>query len=134
MGTNFKIAEFVNIVNIAKASRWRYALVPYNKMNMQFVQIFDEIGLFARFKFDKYKNRQIRLYFKWGIYTSTFSKIELVSKPSRRVYWNLAVIAREVERSSQCLLIISTSEGLKLLTDCFKLRLGGEPIIKVYLK
>lgn len=56
-------------------------------------------------------------------------KIQAISKPGQRIYCSLAQLAKI--SSSNTYLIVSTSQGLKNLEECKRLKIGGEIILSV---
>jgi len=61
---------------------------------------------------------------------STISEITRMSKPGRRVYVNASDIPRI--KSGRGMVLISTSQGVMPGHVAYKLRLGGELLMKIY--
>ena len=60
----------------------------------------------------------------------SINNIKLISKPSRRVFYSLKQIWKI--DSTKTFIIFSTNKGLKTVSECKKLKLGGEPFITVH--
>ena len=56
--------------------------------------------------------------------------MRVISKPGRRVYYSLKQIWRI--DTTKTLIVLSTNKGLKTVTECKQLKLGGEPFIIVH--
>jgi len=56
----------------------------------------------------------------------TFSKVHLISKPSRRVYYNFSNLIKKNTQTGT--FIISTSQGLLSGTEALQKNLGGEVV------
>lgn len=72
---------------------------------------------------------EIKIFLKYRNDQPAINSIKLVSKPSKRIYYSLKQIWKI--DSSKSFIIISTDKGLKTITDCKRLSLGGEPFIVV---
>lgn len=72
-------------------------------------------------------DNQIKIFLKYKNNQPVINSLNLVSKPSRRVYYS----AKQIWKidSSKSLIIFSTSKGLKSILECKKLKIGGEPVI-----
>ena len=57
------------------------------------------------------------------------NSIKLISKPGHRVYYSTKQLWKIDSNNS--FIILSTSKGLKSITECKKLKIGGEPFIIV---
>ena len=72
-------------------------------------------------------DNRIKIFLKYKNNQPVINSLNLVSKPSRRVYYS----AKQIWKidSSKSLIIFSTSKGLKSILECKKLKIGGEPVI-----
>ena len=57
----------------------------------------------------------------------TINSIKSISKPGKRIYYS----AKQIWKidSSKLFIIFSTNKGLKSITQCKKLKIGGEPLL-----
>lgn len=58
---------------------------------------------------------------------AVINSIKLVTKPSNRVYYSVKQLWKIDSNNS--FVILSTIKGLKSITECKKLNIGGEPFI-----
>ena len=59
----------------------------------------------------------------------SITSIKALSKPSRRLYFSLHHLWKL--ESNQFFILLSTSRGIKSLSDCKRLNIGGEPLFIV---
>ena len=72
---------------------------------------------------------QLKIFLKYNNGKPVIKSIKTISKPSRRIYYS----AKQLWKidSSKSFIIISTNKGLKSLSECKKLQLGGEPYVAI---
>jgi small subunit ribosomal protein S8 len=75
------------------------------------------------------ENDKIKILLKYIDEKPVINSLNLISKPSRRIYYSIKQIWKI--NSSQHFIIFSTSKGLKTIIDCKKQKLGGEPVILI---
>ena len=96
------------------------------KNNKELLNILWNEGFILGYKIYKEKNElyTFKIFLKYTRSKSIINSIKFISKPGLKIYcslkqlWKLNLI--------KGLLIISTSKGLKTITECKKLKLGGE--------
>lgn len=77
---------------------------------------------------DSYNNLKVFLkYSSSG--TPSINKIEFISKPGRRLYLSSKQLWKL--ESSQLFVFFTTNKGVRSLTECKKLNIGGEPLFSV---
>ena len=67
---------------------------------------------------------KLKIYLKYRNGNAVISSIKVVSKPSLRVYYSV--------RELHCLknnVILTTHKGIKTISNCKRLNIGGEPLI-----
>ena len=69
---------------------------------------------------------KLKIYLKYRNGNSIISSIKVVSKPSLRVYYSV----RELQRLKS-FLILTTHKGIKTISNCKRLNLGGEPLVMI---
>jgi small subunit ribosomal protein S8 len=67
---------------------------------------------------------KLKIYLKYRNGNSVISSIKVVSKPSLRVYYSV----RELQRLKS-FLILTTHKGIKTISNCKRLNVGGEPLV-----
>jgi len=90
----------------------------------KFLDILWDEGFISGYKTLPMNKLKIYLKYKNGI--SVISSIKVVSKPSLRVYYSV----RELQRLKN-FLILTTHKGIKTISNCKRLSIGGEPLIMI---
>ena len=74
------------------------------------------------------KNR-LKIFLKYKNNKPVIHSIKSISKPSKKIYYSLKQIWKI--NSNKSFIIFSTNKGLKSISECKKLRIGGEPVIVI---
>ncbi len=118
---------FANIKNGQLAKR-SYIYQKKKKLCELFLNILWNEGFITGYKVEK--QDYIKIFLK---YTEngkpSINNMSIISKPGRRVYYSLKQIWKI--DSSKTQIIFSTNQGLKTLSECKKLKLGGEPVLTI---
>lgn len=70
------------------------------------------------------KKDMLKILLKYYCGRPAIDNIQLISKPSRQICYSIKQLWKLSLNNS--LMVFSTTKGLKSLTDCKKLRIGGE--------
>jgi small subunit ribosomal protein S8 len=92
-----------------------------------FLNLLWDEGFILGYKIDSNNKKKLKVFLKYNDGKPVINSIRLVSKPSKKIYWSINQIWKI--DSSKNLIIFSTNKGLKTITDCKKLKIGGEPFI-----
>ena len=120
---------FSNIKNGQLAKR-SYINQKRKKLCELLLNILWNEGFIIGYKIEGKKNESLKIFLKYvedG--KPLINNIKAISKPGKRVYYSLKQIWKI--DSSKTFIIFSTNQGLKTLSECKKLRLGGEPIVTI---
>ena len=117
---------FVSIQN-GQLVKKAYILQTRKKICERALNILWEEGLILGYKILESNPKKLKVYLKYTKNSSVINKIKIVSKPSYRIYYSLKQLWKI--DSSKNFLIISTNLGLQSITNCKKLKVGGEPLI-----
>lgn len=124
------ISDFlVRIKNCWRVKKTRF-IVPYSKMKVAILKIFQEKNIVKEFKVKEEKNKKFLIvYLNYVNDEPPYEDIIRVSKPSRRVY----VKTKDLKpvRQGYGFRIISTSRGIMLDSEARRRKLGGEVICEV---
>lgn len=131
MNFNSMIADVVNRINVSNRHRVKSVELGLNKMTLEIVKVLQDLGLIRGYKM--LSNRKIVVSLRYVNGHQIFYKLQLVSKPSKRVYWNMHRLYKEVDKQNALIYIISTKEGLLIGSDCLWRSLSGEVLIKILL-
>lgn len=107
--------------------------IPLSKLKLSILKILKEDGFIKEFKEIRDDDKQglIRVYLKYGpLKQQIISKIERVSKSSRRIYKK----AEEVNKIFGGIgtAIYSTSKGIVSDKECRRVKIGGELLCVVF--
>lgn len=117
--------------NIKKGqlARRNFVINKKKKICELFLQILWDEGFILGYKTDSNNFNNIKIFLKYNNQKPVINSIKLISKPSRRLYYSIKQIWKI--DSSKYFIIFSTNKGLKSITECKKLRIGGEPYILI---
>lgn len=73
--------------------------------------------------------KELKIFLKYTDNRPVINSIKFISKPSRRIYYSLNQIWKI--NSNKSLFIFSTNKGLMTITDCKKIKSGGEPFVLI---
>ena len=120
---------FANIKNGQLAKR-SYILQKKKKLCESFLNILWTEGFIIGYKIEGKRQENLKIFLKYiDNGKPSINNIKIISKPGRRIFYSLKQIWKI--DSSKTLIIFSTNQGLKTLSECKKLQLGGEPIITI---
>lgn len=120
---------FANIKNGQLAKR-SYIHQKKKKLCELFLNILWTEGFIIGYKIEGENQKSLKIFLKYienG--KPSINNIKAISKPGRRISYSLKQIWKI--DSSKTLIIFSTNQGLKTLSECKKLQLGGEPIVTI---
>ena len=117
---------FTNLKN-GQLSKRSVILQKRKKICEAFLKILWTEGFINGYKIDEQNSDQIKIFLKYSQNKPVIQSIKLLSKPSRRIYYSASQVWKI--DSTKSFIILSTNKGLKSITECKKLNIGGEPFI-----
>lgn len=99
------------------------------KICESFLQILWNEGFILGYKLESGNSSLIKIFLKYKNNKPVINSIKFISKPSRRIYYSVKQIWKI--DSSKSFIIFSTNKGLKSISECKKLKIGGEPYIVI---
>lgn len=117
---------FANIKNGQTVKR-SYIIQNKKKICESFLNILWEEGFILGYQDLEHNSQKIKIFLKYNDNKPVIRSLNLISKPSRRIYYSINQIWKIKLNSS--LIILSTNKGLKTLIECKKLGIGGEPLL-----
>ena len=129
--TNYNLADLVVRIKVAFNARLISIKVLKTKLNIKFIFLLYKIGLLRSFHI---LEREILVYLKYKkngkplIYDMC-----IVSKPSKRVYWNLTMLSKNYRKHAfSSFYIISTSKGLMTSNEALLCKnISGEVLCSI---
>ena len=125
---NYLYNMFANIKNGQLAKR-SYVLQKRKKICESFLKVLWKEGFILGYQTDQTDESQIKIFLKYKNKTPVINSIRLIPKPSRRIYYTIKQIWKI--DSNKSFIILSTNKGIKSITECKKLKIGGEPFISI---
>ena len=123
---NYLWNMFANIKN-GQIARRNFIFQIRKKNCESFLQILWNEGFILGYKIDNTNPNKLKIFLKYVNGQPIINSIKLVSKPSHRIYYSIKQIWKI--NSNESSIIFSTNQGLKSITECKKLKIGGEPLI-----
>ena len=129
---NFILADLITRLKVASKARAISVKVIKSKLSVNFLFLLYKIGLIRSFHILNYE-RNLLVYLKYKNNKSVIYAIDLISKPSKRVYWNLNVLSHNYRKYAfSTFYIISTSQGLITSNDAILSKnISGEILCKI---
>ena len=116
MNFNFYISDILNRLNVGNRHKLKRVELSFNKITLDIIKVLWDLGLIRGFKIKP--GNKVMVYLRYYHGTHIFHKLKLVSKPSKRVYWNLQRLFLELDKNNSVIYIVSTKEGLLIGSDC----------------
>ena len=131
--TNYNLADLLVRIKVAFNARLVSIKVIKTKLNINFLYLLYKMGLFRSFHV---LDKEILVYLKYKkdgkplIY-----EMSIVSKPSKRIYWNLTMLSKHYRKHAfASFYIISTSKGLMTSNDALLGKnISGEILCRIKL-
>lgn len=115
-----------NIQN-GQLARKVFVLQKRKKICETILNVLWDEGFILGYKIDNQDSAKLKIFLKYTKNKPVIQTIKSISKPGSRIYYSLKQLWKI--DSSKTFLIVSTNQGVKTLTDCKKLRIGGEPFL-----
>lgn len=129
--TNYILADFIARLNVAKRKHLKTIIIKPSIIVFSLLKIFEDIGIIRGYFIMEDYNIEVLL--KYGNSRCAFSDLQIVSKPSKRVYVDMLKLHKFKEIYSSNILILSTSDGIMLDVDCLKYKKGGVLLLRIIL-
>src|ERR1700741_3909222 len=108
----YNFSDLIIRLNLAYKSHLTSIKIKKNKFTIKFLYLLQKIGLIRGYYF-LLKENNILVYLKYSNGKACIYHIDLISKPSKRVYWTLNFLSKIYRRHEfSVIYIISTSKGL----------------------
>jgi small subunit ribosomal protein S8 len=129
---NYLIADFIiRIKNAAQAKRKQVAL-PYSRLNKEVGKVLVRNGFLEEIKDVEVDGRKaLSATVKYYKRIPILSGVEIISKPSLRVYGPIEDILK-IEKRGNKTVIISTSQGIMVGKEAKKKGIGGEILFAIW--
>ena len=102
-----------------------FVKTPYTKIVEMLLNLLWSEGFILGYKILKTNPKTLKIFLKYKKGKPVINSIKSVSKPSLRIYYSVKQLWKF--DFNQGLLLLSTSKGFLSITECKKLKIGGEP-------
>lgn len=131
--TNFHFADLLVRIKVAYKGHFASVKVIKSKLIVKFLYLLYKIGLIKSFYILPDGNN-ILVYLKYkknGL--PLIHTLELISKPSKRIYWNLTMLSKNYRKHAfSTFYIISTSKGLMTSNEALLYKgISGEVLCRI---
>ncbi|MGX7589518.1 30S ribosomal protein S8 [Candidatus Vidania fulgoroideorum] len=116
------VSKLIVFINNSFMSNKRVFFIKKNKYLVKILNLLKDTKIIKTF-FYKEKTIMCIVNFK-----SLYKKIILISKSSKKVYFNLNEIKKNLNKNY----LISTNKGIKKIKECKRDKIGGEVILMYY--
>ena len=129
---NYQVADFVIRIKNAALARRREVVLPYSKLNLAIGKVLVKNGFLENIKEEEQdKKKTLKGTIKYEKRQPALSEIDIISKPSLRVYKNKSSIF-DIEKRGRKTVIVSTSQGVMIGKEARKKGLGGEILFAIW--
>lgn len=128
---NYLIADFLLRIKNAYLARRKEVVAPYSNVNKEIGKVLVKLGFISSVKeVTDGKKRSLAIVLRYVRRKPVVSDVQIISKPSLRVYVDKLHLAKEMRRDAMTT-IVSTSNGVMSGEDAKKKGIGGELLFKI---
>lgn len=127
------LADAITRVRNGQLARHLFVIIPHSKMTLKVLELLAEQGFIGDIEmFEERKGvRMIKASLRYHRNASVISKIQMVSKPGRRRYFDRTQISKHQSMHALSVLLLSTSKGIMTAHEAIHNNVGGEALIIV---
>jgi len=128
----YNFSDLIIRLKWAYKSHYSSIKVKKNKFTIKFLYLLQKIGLIRGFFF-LYNENTILVFLKYKNGVACINDIDVISKPSKRIYWSLNFLSKNYRRHNfSTIYIISSSKGLITQNDALLSKnFSGEIMCKI---
>jgi small subunit ribosomal protein S8 len=129
---NYQVADFVIRIKNAALAKRKEVVLPYSKLNLGIGQVLVKNGFLESIKEEEVdKKKNLKGVVKYERRQPALTEIDIISKPSLRVYGGSSAIEK-MARKGKRIIVISTSQGVMTGREAKKKGLGGEILFAIW--
>lgn len=128
---NYTIGDFIIQIKNAALARQKELYIPFSNAKKAIGKVLVKEGFLENIKEEEVEGKKF-LYVKLRYQSRrpTLTAVEIISKPSLRVYVGAEELASQKDRSKT--VIISTNQGVISGKQAIKSKIGGELLFRVW--
>lgn len=128
---NYSIGDFIIQLKNAARARIRDLYIPYSNTKKAIGKVLIKEGFLEEVKEEEVDGKRVLFVrLRYQSRRPTLTEIEIVSKPSLRIYIGTDEIVKQ-QRGAQTA-ILSTNKGIMAGKEAFKKKIGGELLFKIW--
>lgn len=129
---NHLVSDFIIRIKNSAVAKRREVVLPYSKINKEIGKLLVKQGFLEDFKEESNEGKKsLRAVIKYEKRIPVLTNVEVISKPSLRVYGNIKKI-NEIKKRGRRTVIVSTSKGLMTSEEAEKKGVGGEVLFAIW--
>ncbi|OGH10973.1 MAG: 30S ribosomal protein S8 [Candidatus Levybacteria bacterium RIFCSPLOWO2_01_FULL_36_13] len=129
---NHLVSDFVIRIKNSAIAKRKEVILPHSKINKEIGKVLVREGFLEDLKEEGEKGKKsLRATIKYENRIPVLTDIEVISKPSLRVYGNIKKI-NEIKKRGRRRVIVSTSKGLMTSEEAQKKGVGGEILFAIW--
>jgi small subunit ribosomal protein S8 len=129
---NYLIADFIIRIKNSALSKRKEVTLPFSNINKEIGRVLVKEGFLESIKEEgKEGKKELKAVIKYDDRMPVLTDVEVISKPSLRVYYPAKRIM-EIGRRGRRRVVVSTSQGVMTAMEANKKGLGGEVLFAIW--
>lgn len=129
---NHLVSDFIIRIKNSAIAKRREVVLPYSKINKEIGKLLVKKGFLEDFKEESNEGKKsLKAVIKYEKRIPVLTDVEVISKPSLRVYGNIKMI-NEIKKRGRRTVVVSTSKGLMTSEEAEKKGVGGEVLFAIW--
>ena len=129
---NYHVADFALRIKNAYMARRKTVVMPYSNINTAIAKVLVKEGYLADSKVEEVEGlKVIHVSLRYQDLRAVVHNVEIISKPSLRVYVDAKHIGRNMARAN-IISVISTNQGIMTGKDAKQKGVGGELLFTMW--
>lgn len=129
---NHLVSDFIIRIKNSTLANRREVVLPYSKINKEVGKLLVKEGFLEDIKEEvKEGKKSLKATIKYENRVPALSGVEVISKPSLRVYGGVKEIG-ELRKRGKKTVVVSTSQGLMTSIEANKKGVGGEVLFAIW--
>lgn len=126
---NKQVCNMFSNINNGQLAHKTFVLQKKKNNCEQILNVLWDEGFILGYKKLKETPNELKIFLKYHKGKPVINSTKIISKPSLRVYYSLKELWKL--KSSQGVVLVSTSQGIMSDLKCREKKLGGEPLISI---
>jgi small subunit ribosomal protein S8 len=129
---NHLVSDFIIRIKNSAIAKRREVVLPYSKVNKEIGKLLVKQGFLEDLKEESDGGKKsLKAVIKYEKRIPVLTNVEVISKPSLRVYGDIKKI-NEIKKRGRRTVVVSTSKGLMTSVEAEKKGVGGEVLFAIW--